>query len=227
MQASDAIVFLFDCDNTLLDNDRVQDDLRALLERDFGKAACDRYWQFFEDLRARLGYADYLEALQQLRRDVGNDPRLLEVSAFLLDYPFAERLYPGALDMLERVHAYSTPAVLSDGDVVFQPHKIRRAGLWNAVAGRVLIYVHKERELADIQARLPARHYIMVDDKPHILAGMKAVMGERLTTVSVHQGHYALRPEGSAAPAADLALEHISDLRGLDRAALLEAARPR
>lgn len=227
MQASDAIVFLFDCDNTLLDNDRVQDDLRALLERDFGKAACDRYWQLFEDLRVRLGYADYLEALQQLRRDVGNDPKLLEVSAFLLDYPFAERLYPGALDMLERVHAYSTPAVLSDGDVVFQPHKIRRAGLWNAVAGRVLIYVHKERELAGIQARLPARHYIMVDDKPHILAAMKAVMGERLTTVSVHQGHYALQPEGMAAPAADLALEHISDLRGLDRAALLEAARPR
>jgi FMN phosphatase YigB (HAD superfamily) len=227
MQASDAIVFLFDCDNTLLDNDRVQDDLRDLLLRDFGRPACDRYWQIFEELRARLGYADYLQALQQLRPEVDDDPRLLEVSAFLLDYPFAERLYSGALDMLERVRAYSVPAILSDGDVVFQPHKIRRAGLWNAVAGRVLIYVHKERQLADLQARLPARHYIMVDDKSHILADMKAAMGERLTTVSVRQGHYALQAEGAAAPAADMVLEHISDLRGLDRAALVEAARPR
>jgi len=227
MQVSDAIVFLFDCDNTLLNNDRVQDDLRALLEHEFGEAACARYWQIFEELRAQLGYADYLEALQRLRPVVNGDPRLSEVSAFLLDYPFAERLYPGALDMLERVRAYSTTAILSDGDVVFQPHKIRRSGLWNAVTGRVLIYVHKEQELADIQARLPARHYIMVDDKPRILAAMKAVMGERLTTVSVHQGHYAAQAQDPAAPAADMALEHISDLRGLDRVALLEAARPR
>lgn len=227
MQASDAIVFLFDCDNTLLDNDRVQDDLRALLERSFGNSACERYWQIFEELRAAAGYADYLQALQRLRPEVDNDPRLLDASTFLLDYPFAERLYPGALDVLERVQAYSTPAILSDGDVVFQPHKIRRAGLWNAVAGRVLIYVHKDRQLGDIQARLPAGHYVMVDDKPHILADMKAVMGERLTTVSVNQGHYARQPEGAAVPPADMALEDISDLRGLDRAALVEAARPR
>lgn len=226
MKTPEKIVFLLDCDNTLLDNDRVRDDLRTHLEREFGIANRDRYWEIFEALRTELGYADYLGALQRYRLGARSDPRLLQMSAFLLDYPFADRLYPGALDVIQHLSLWGPTVVLSDGDVVFQPHKIQRSGLWQAVEGRVLIYMHKEKMLGDVEQRYPAHHYVMVDDKLRILAAMKNVLGERLTTVFPRQGHYALDPAKLAAhPAADLTVECIGDLIDYDLPVFLNAAR--
>ena len=229
MTAQDDIVFLFDCDNTLLDNDRVKEDLRAHLEREFGAAARDRYWEIFEELRAELGYADYLGALQRYRLGVPNDTRLLQMSSFLVDYPFADRLYPGAFDVITHCGRWGTTVILSDGDVVFQPRKIQRSGLWEAVAGRVLIYIHKEQMLDDMQQRYPACHYVMVDDKLRILAAMKEVLQDRLTTIFPRQGHYALDPlNATKYPAADLTVEHIGELANYDLATWLgTAASPR
>jgi len=226
MNASDEVVFLFDCDNTLLDNDRVQDDLRAHLASEFGPENRDRYWTIFESLRAELGYADYLGALQRYRLGALNDPRLLQMSAFLVDYPFADRLYPGALGVIEHFRRWGPTVILSDGDVVFQPRKVQRSGLWEAVDGRVLIYIHKEQMLVDLEQRYPARHYVMVDDKLRILAAMKKILEDRLTTVFPRQGHYALDPKNIAAyPPADITVERIGDLTKYDLPVLLRAAR--
>jgi len=206
-------VFLFDVDNTLLDNDAVQSDLSTHLEREVGLVSCDRYWEIFEQLRAELGYADYLGALQRYRLEHQDDLQLPRISLFLLDYPFASRLYPGALAALARCRALGATVILSDGDVVFQPRKVQRAGLWEAVEGRVLIYLHKEQMLDAVARRYPAEHYVMVDDKLRILTAMKQVWRERLTTVFVRQGHYALDPRELAAwPPADVTLERIGDL---------------
>jgi FMN phosphatase YigB (HAD superfamily) len=207
------IVFLFDVDNTLLDNDAVQADLSAYLERELGLASRDRYWEIFEELRAQLGYADYLGALQRCRAELPHDMQLLRLSFFLLDYPFARRLYAGAMGALERCRALGPTVLLSDGDVVFQPRKVQRAGLWDAVEGRVLIYLHKEQMLADVARRYPAEHYVMVDDKLRILAAMKQVWRERLTTVFPRQGHYALDAgEVAGWPPADVTLAAIGEL---------------
>ncbi|MFZ3323802.1 MAG: HAD family hydrolase [Usitatibacter sp.] len=219
------IVFLLDCDNTLLDNDRVQDDLRAHLASEFGAESRDRYWDIFEALRAELGYADYLGALQRYRLGAGNDPRLLQMSAFLLDYPFADRLYPQALEAIGHLSRWGPTVILSDGDVVFQPRKILRSGLWGAVQGNVLIYIHKEAMLADVSRRYPARHYVMVDDKVRILAAMKYVWRDRLTSVFVRQGHYA-RECLSTPASADLAIERIGELLAFDRLASFGPPRP-
>jgi FMN phosphatase YigB (HAD superfamily) len=228
MRAPDDVVILFDCDNTLLDNDSVVVDLRNHLEREFGSRNRDRYWDIFEALRAELGYADYLGALQRYRLGAMNDPCLLQMSSFLVDYPFADRLYPGSLDAIEHLGSWGPTVILSDGDVVFQPRKIQRSGLWKAVDGRVLIYIHKERMLDDVEQRYPARQYVMVDDKLRILAAMKKVWGNRLTTVFPRQGHYALDPKNIATyPAADLTVERIGDLVKCDLPALLDAAAAR
>ena len=224
MKAPDEVVFLLDCDNTLLDNDRVIDDLRTHLASEFGPENRDRYWEIFEALRAELGYADYLGALQRYRLGAMNDPRLLQMSAFLVDYPFADRLYAGALDAIAHLRAWGPAVILSDGDVVFQPRKVQRSGLWDAVEGRVLIYIHKEQMLADLEQRYPARRYVMVDDKLRILAAMKMILEDRLTTVFPRQGHYALDPENIAAyPPADITVERIGDLTNYDLPALLNA----
>jgi len=218
----DRVVFLLDCDNTLLDNDRVQDDLRSHLEREFGAASSDRYWAIFEALRAELGYADYLGALQRYRLGDMNDPRLLLMSSFLVDYPFPDRLYAGALDAIAHLSRLGLPVILSDGDVVFQPRKIQRSGLWDAVAGRVLIYIHKEKMLDAVAQAYPARHYVVVDDKLRILAAMKQAWGGRLTTVFPRQGHYAFDAKNIAAyPPAALTIERIGELVHYDLAALL------
>lgn len=220
------IVFLLDVDNTLLDNDRVIHDLRQHLERAFGHASAERYWEFFEQLRSELGYADYLGALQRYRMDelsdAQSDPRLLEMSTFLIDYPFVDRLYAGALNVIERLQTFGTTVLLTDGDVVFQPHKVQRSGLWHAVDGRVLIYLHKERMLHSMQQRFPAQHYVMVDDKLRILAAMKQSLGARLTTVFARQGHYATDPNNIAnCPQADISLDCIGDLLAIDLPTLL------
>ena len=206
-------VFLFDVDNTLLDNDAIQNDLSAHLEREVGLASRDRYWQIFEELRTELGYADYLGALQRYRLEHEDDEQLLRISFFLLEYPFASRLYPGSLAALARCGTVGSTVILSDGDVVFQPLKVQRAGLWQAVEQRVLIYLHKERMLDAIVRRYPAEHYVMIDDKLRILAAMKVAWRERLTTVFARQGHYAHDPRETAAwPPADVTLEHIGEL---------------
>jgi FMN phosphatase YigB (HAD superfamily) len=213
MTSLNEVVFLIDVDDTLLDNDRVEDDLKNHLEREFGVESRDRYWTIFEELRAELGYADYLGALQRYRLEDLCDPRLLMMSSFLVDYPFANRLYPGSLDALEYVRIWGETVILSDGDVVFQPRKVQRSGLWEAVEGRVLIYVHKEQMLEDVEYRYPAHHYVMVDDKLRILTAMKKIWGSRLTTVFPRQGHYALDPNSVATyPPADIAIERIGDL---------------
>ena len=219
-------VFLFDVDNTLLDNDAIQNDLSAHLEREVGLASRDRYWQIFEELRTELGYADYLGALQRYRLEHEDDEQLLRISFFLLEYPFASRLYPGSLAALARCGTVGSTVILSDGDVVFQPLKVQRAGLWQAVEQRVLIYLHKERMLDAIARRYPAEHYVMIDDKLRILAAMKQVWGERLTTVFIRQGHYALDPRELAVwPPADVTLEHIGELVDYPLARLSGAAR--
>jgi len=207
------LVFLFDVDNTLLDNDAVQDDLSKHLEREFGRAQRYRYWTLFEALRAELGYADYLGALQRYRLENLDEPQLLLMSTFLVDYPFASRLYPEALEVLEHCRRFAPTVILSDGDVVFQPRKVRRSGIWDAVEGRVLIYLHKERMLDSVVRRYPASHYVMVDDKVRILAAMKSAWGASLTTIFPRQGHYARDPQQIAAyPAADVTVERIGDL---------------
>lgn len=222
--APEKIVFLVDVDNTLLDNDRIAADLDDHLACEFGDENRDRYWEIFEALRVELGYADYLGALQRYRTSVANDPRLLMMSSFLVDYPFAERLYDGALDAIAHLRRWGPTAILSDGDVVFQPRKVQRSGLWDAVEGRVLIYVHKEQMLDDIERRYPARHYVMVDDKLRLLTAMKKAWGERLTTVFPRQGHYALDPANSADyPPADITIERIGELISVDWSALLGA----
>ena len=216
------IVFLFDVDNTLLDNDRIQDDLRTHLEREFGVETRDRYWAIFEELRAEFGYSDYLCALQRYRLEDQCDPRLLLMSSFLVDYPFTNRLYPGSMKVLEHFRNWGPTVILSDGDVVFQPRKVQCSGLWEAVEGRVLIYIHKEQMLDDVERIYPAHHYVMVDDKLCILSTMKRIWGERLTTVWPRQGHYALDSEAVAAfPPADHKIEHIGDLVNYDLNELL------
>jgi len=225
VKPSSEIVFLFDVDNTLLDNDLVEMDLRLHLESEFGAESKNRYFAILEELRTELGYTDYLGALQRYRLEKQCDHRLLMMSSFLVDYPFADRLYPKSLDVLRHVRAWGPTVILSDGDVVFQPRKVQRSGLWNAVEGRVLIYVHKERMLTDVEKRFPARHYIMVDDKLRILAAMRSSWGDRLTTVFPRQGHYALDQRNvDAYPRAQITVERIGDLVHYDLAAFFGAA---
>ena len=214
-------VFLFDVDNTLLDNDAVQADLSSHLESEFGRPARERYWAIFETLRSELGYADYLGALQRYRSEDPDDPQLLRMSGFLIDYPFTSRLYPGALKAIAHCRRAGPTAILSDGDVVFQPRKVTRSGLWDAVEGRVMIYLHKEQMLEAVERRYPAQHYVMVDDKLRILDAMKKIWKSRLTTIFVRQGHYALDLANiSAYPPADLTIERIGDLAGVSVANL-------
>jgi hypothetical protein len=216
------VVFLFDVDNTLLDNDRIAADLQRHLTQAFGAECQERYWAIFEQLRAELGYADYLGALQRYRAENPRDPHFLQLSFFLVDYPFANRLYPGALDVIEHLGTWGPTVILSDGDVVFQPCKVQRSGLFETVGGRVLIYIHKEQELDDVEKRYPARHYVLVDDKLRILSAVKRAWGTRLTTVFPRQGHYAHDPEVLAAyPPADVAIDRISDLLQYDLPGLL------
>lgn len=209
-------VFLLDVDNTLLDNDAVIADLRRHLVEAFGPDCDQRYWEIFEQLRAELGYADYLGALQRYRVEHPRETHVLKISLFLLHYPFAGRVYPGAIDAIRALRARGRTVILSDGDVVFQPRKIERSGLWEAVAGEVLVYIHKEQMLDDVERRYPAARYVMVDDKLRILTSMKQVWGSRLTTVFVRQGHYAHDPEHLAGfPPADVSVDRIGELVNL------------
>lgn len=220
-----AVVTLFDVDNTLLDNDHIVADMRRHLARTVGDELGRRYWELFEQLRTELGYADYLGALQRFRVEDPHRPHLLAVSTFLVNYPFANRLFPGSLDAVEHAQQWGPAAILSDGDVVFQPLKVHRSGLFEAVEGRVLIYVHKERELDDVEERFPAEHYLFVDDKPRLCGAIKAHWRERVTTIFPRQGHYA-RDSAEAAkyPTPDVTIDRISDLLAWELPALRAAA---
>jgi FMN phosphatase YigB (HAD superfamily) len=215
------VVFLIDVDNTLLDNDRIIADLRDHLTQEFGLACSGRYWTLFEKLRDELGYADYLGALQLYRKEVEGKgthaQQLLLMSSFLVDYPFADRVYPGAMETLAKLGRSGPTVILSDGDVVFQPRKIQRSGLWRAVEGRVLIYVHKELMLDEVKRTFPARHYVMIDDKPRILGAMKAAWGDEVTTIFPRQGHYAAdTAEVARYPRPDVTVDHIGDLASMN-----------
>ncbi len=224
--ASNPVVFLFDVDNTLLDNDHVVADLMRHLEREVGHERQRRYWTIFEELRSELGYADYLGALQRYRLENPRDTHLLAVSLFLIDYHFANRLFPNSLDVLERCRQWGPTVLLSDGDVVFQPHKVEASGLFEAVEGRALIYVHKELELDDVEQKFPANHYVMVDDKLRLLTAIKQAWGKRVTTIFPRQGHYAHDTEAIAKfPPADISIDRIGALLDFDLPALLSAAR--
>jgi FMN phosphatase YigB (HAD superfamily) len=225
MTVPESTVFLFDVDNTLLDNDHVTADLAGHLEAHFGVESRQRYFEIFEDYRKELGYADYLGALQRYRVEHPRDPRLLAMSSFLIDYPFANRLYPNSIDAVRHVQPWGKAVILSDGDVVFQPRKVERSGLFEAVDGQVLIYIHKEQMLGDVEQRYPAAHYVMIDDKVRILTAMKKIWGSRLTTVFPRQGHYARDVQAVASyPPPDITLERIGELCGVSEADL---TRPR
>jgi FMN phosphatase YigB (HAD superfamily) len=225
MTAPHRTVFLIDVDNTLIDNDGIQQDLKDHLERDYGVASRVRYWKILEDLFDELGYRDYLGALQRYRVEHPRQVELLAMSSFLIDYPFAKRLFPGSLELLKRMRARGPTVILSDGDVVFQPRKVERAGLWNAVDGHVLIYIHKEEALDDVERRYPADHYVLVDDKLRILTAVKQCWGDRVTTVFVRQGSYAHDAKAiSTLPPADVTIASIGDLLNRDVAKLQEAA---
>jgi FMN phosphatase YigB (HAD superfamily) len=220
--APSEVVFLIDVDNTLLDNDRVSKDLSDHLEVVLGKSCRDRYFELFEELRAELGYTDYLGTLQRLRAIDPDNPRLLLMSSYLVDYPFPDRLFPRAIEAIRHLRKTGPTVILSDGDVVFQPRKIQRSGLWDAVDGNVLIYIHKEHMLKEVAEHYPAAHYVMIDDKVRILAAMKAAWGSKLTTVFPRQGHYALDAKQVASyPTPDVTIEHFGDLLNLDIGAML------
>lgn len=215
------VVFLLDVDNTLLDNDAVQNDLRRHLEMEFGEAARDRYWDLFEELRAEVGYADYLGALQRYREEHTHEPRLLLMSSFLVDYPFADRIYPRSHEVIQHLSKHGLTVILSDGDVVFQPRKVERSGLRAAVQDRVLIFIHKEQELEYVREAYPARHYVLIDDKLRILTAVKKALDDKVTTVFPRQGRYALDPKEVAKyPAPDFTIESIGDLLKVDIASL-------
>ena len=217
------VVFLFDVDNTLIDNDRVQAHLSEHLEQTYGAATRDRYWEIFEQLRSELGYADYLGALERYRMEDLHRPELLRMSNWLVDYPFAERLYPDALDAVKHVQQWGTIVILSDGDAVFQPRKVERSGLWHLFDNRVLIYIHKEQELDDVGRLYPADHYVLIDDKLRILSAVKKFWGDSVTTVFPKQGHYALDSKVLAEyPPADIELARIGDLLNYDLSSFLK-----
>jgi FMN phosphatase YigB (HAD superfamily) len=218
-------VFLFDVDNTLLDNDRVAEDLKRYLTNQVGETSEQRYWEIFEQLRTELGYADYLGALQRYRVERPRDPKLLAVSHFMIDYPFANRLFPESLDAVEYARRLGRAVILSDGDVVFQPRKVDRSGLYEVFAGHVLIYIHKELELDDVEAKYPASHYVMVDDKVRILGAIKEHWGARVTTVFPRQGHYALDAALLAEyPKPDITIERIGELQKYSLEAIVATA---
>lgn len=220
--AARSLVLLFDVDNTLIDNDQITRDLSEHLQAEFGRDCRERYFAIFEQLRAELGYADYLGALQRYRAEHPREVRLLKLSSYLIDYPFADRLYPGALGVLEKCRSLGKVVILSDGDVVFQPRKVKRSGIGAAVEGNVLIYIHKEQVLDDVERRFPADHYVFVDDKPRLVAAIKNHWADRVTTVLPRQGHYALDiATANQYPAPDITIERIGDFLAIDPIAKL------
>ena len=213
MPLAEDTVFLFDVDNTLLDNDRVKSDLKEKVLQDFGQEACNRFWAIYEEQRKKHIYADFIGTLERFRLEHLHDPKALRLSLWMMHYPFADRLFPDALAVVRHVSQWGLPVVLTDGDGVFQPYKLERSGLWNAFDGRVLGYVQKDQELEAIAQAFPARHYILVDDKLKLLNAVKGIWGNRVTTIFVKQGHYANDPNVLASePVADVSVDRVAEL---------------
>ncbi len=217
-------VFLLDVDNTLLDNDQVRTQLEAAVTDAVGPARATRLWEIYEAVREELDFVNFPETLERFSRECDEVACLGRLSSILYGFPFAECLYPGALQAIHHVKSLGLPVILSDGDQLFQRYKIRAAGLETAVDGRVLVYVHKEQSTDDIRKRYPATHYVMVDDKPRIHTAMKAVLGDQVTTVMVCQGKYAADPAQHDYPDPDVTLDSIQDLVQLTAAQLSVSA---
>lgn len=218
------LVVLLDVDNTLLDNDLIRSRLGEALADVLGGEHAGRFWEIYEEVRAASDFVDFPQTIERFGRECPDTGCVGRVSAVLYDFPFREFVYPPSLDVLRHLNGFAAPVILSDGDQLFQRYKIRVAGLEEAVAGNVLVYVHKEQEIADIKRSFPARHYVMVDDKPRIHAAMKPALGNELTTVMVCQGKYANEPAHDGFPDADITLDSIGDLLTLDAAALTAVA---
>ena len=215
------VTFLVDVDNTLLDNDGIRADFEAHLLSAYGEAAREAYWTIQERRFAELGFRDYLGAVEEWWTDARRDPALLAFSEFILEYPYAERLYPDALDVVAWLRRAGPVVALTDGDAVFQARKVSRSGVAAAVDA-VLIYLHKEDELDDVERRHPARHYVLVDDKLRILAAVKEHWRERVTTVLPLQGQFANDADVVASyPAADVTIAAIAELLDVEPEALV------
>ncbi len=224
--SAEHVVFLFDVDNTLVDNDHIVADMKSNLALDIGDDQQARYWEYFEQLRTELGYADYLGALQRYRINHPRDFKIIAVSYFLMNYPFANRLFPCSLDVIEQYKQYGETTILSDGDMIFQPLKVERSGLRQAVDEKVMIYIHKEQELDDVKARYPADHYVLIDDKVRILDAVKKTWGAQVTTVFPRQGHYAADTKDNAQyMTPDVTVDRIDQLRDYDLARLRAATK--
>ncbi len=207
------IVCFLDFDNTLFDNDGLKADLNQQLSKVLTPAQVQRFWELYEQERHEEGTVDYPATMERFRSEIS--PALADrVWSLIWDYPFATRLFPGSLAVLAHLTALrARPSVVSDGDPLYQPHKIALSGVAAAVQDRVKVYIHKQDHLQEILAWQPADHYIMVDDKAQILADLARLAPGTFTTVHVKQGHYATAP---ADPAPDIELAHISDLLQYD-----------
>ena len=203
------VAFLLDVDNTLINNDKVKTDLEERVVRYAGPDTAPVFWQVYEQVRRELDYVDLPLTLNRFRAESPEVERFAELSAAVLFYPFEECLYPRTLEVIEHLREIGTVAIVSDGDPVFQPAKIARAGLAAAVDDRVLIYVHKEQQLDDVRRRIPAGRYVIVDDKPNILVAVKRELGDRAVAIHVRQGRYA-RETGEWH--ADIEIDSIADL---------------
>ncbi|MFN2465530.1 MAG: HAD family hydrolase [Candidatus Dormibacteria bacterium] len=198
-----SLVFLIDIDNTLIDNDRVKADMEAQIRQLAGPSGSEDFWNLYEEVREELDYVDLPITLARFRAQRPDVRKFPQISAMLLGYPFEDALYPEALHVVEHLKRMGKVVVLSDGDPVFQPAKIARIGMADAVDSNVLIYAHKEQHLDEVTDLYPAEHYVVIDDKPGVLGRMKARLGPRVTTVQVRQGKYASVGAEEPGPAPD------------------------
>jgi FMN phosphatase YigB (HAD superfamily) len=219
------LVFLLDVDNTLINNDQVKEDFNAHLEVELGPKLTERFWDIYEQARKERGVVDIPLSLQRLREATPlselDEQTFHHVQSIFDNYPFFNALYPHTLETLQHLRTMGLTVIVSDGDQLFQPEKIFRSDLAETVEGRVLIYTHKQQHLEEILQKYPADHYVMIDDKPDILVDSKAIMGKRLTTVFVKQGHYAKQVPDNFTP--DISVLHIGDLRNYTKEQFLKS----
>jgi hypothetical protein len=220
----DDLVFLLDVDNTLLDNDRAKEDMAARVEDLVGAERAARWWELYEQVRQETDVVDYPRTLTRYRAVFPDEPRFPHLADFILGLPYAGYVYPGALETLTYLRTLGTTVIVSDGDAVYQAAKIARAGLAAAVDDHVLIFLHKEGRIEDVRQRYPAEHYLLIDDKLRILARLKGILGDLVTTLHVAQGHYASSERGIY-PAADLEVPSIAAVRQLGREVFLGGGR--
>lgn len=214
------VAFLFDVDNTLLDNDRVRAELAETIERIVGPERGEAFWESYEQVRRDRDYVDYPNTIARFGRAFPDEVGYPDVADAILGYPYRAAVFPGAHDVLRQAQRVGPVAILTDGDPVYQPAKVARAGLTEAIDGPVLVFDHKEQHLAEVERRVPAERYVMVDDKPRILAAMSDRLGERMSTLHVCQGRYAHAAEHDEFPDADRTVDAIAELLDVDLASV-------